>query len=112
MKNREKHLSFLKQTFHCEFMQPVLTNEEYLKLCRIGAWMEALYLVKIDPITNKQRQFLTEVRKENPPLEENALIFWKYLKRKELWEKGNLKAEKVRVKDDREDWKKIRKMKF
>ena len=47
-----------------------------------------------------------------PPKEKFFNIFWKYLKRKELTKNNSLNNVRKKTKDDREDWKKIREMRF
>ena len=67
---------------------------------------------KIKPLTEKQKKFCRLVKLENPPKEQSANIFWKYLKRKEIAENEKLCNKRKEIKDDREDWKKIRNMRF
>jgi len=93
-------------------MKPVLNKEEYSILCEYGAWMNALHAGAVSPITQKQKEFCDNIKKQKPPTEKYAKIFWIYLKRKELMKKGSLVNQKIFAKDDREDWKKIRKMRF
>lgn len=93
-------------------MKPVLTTDEYEILCEYGLWMNALYSKELTPISQEQEQFCKNLKSETPPTEKYARIFWTYLQRKKILSTENLSNYKVLIKDDREDWKKIRKMKF
>lgn len=106
------HKKFINQKLECSFMKPVLNKEEYSILSKYGTWMNALHSESISPITQKQREFCDNIKKQKPPTEKYAKIFWVYLKRKELLKKGHLVNQKILAKDDRKDWLKIRKMRF
>ncbi|WP_421804416.1 DUF413 domain-containing protein [Flagellimonas sp.] len=106
------HMAFRKLKIECSFMRPVLTPEEYEILNEFGAWMNALYDGTLTPLTKKQEEFCQNIDTDAPPTEKYARIFWLYLKRKELFEQNKLSNQKKLMKDDREDWKKIRKMRF
>ena len=93
-------------------MKPILNTEEFNILRKYGTWMNALYSGQIDPITHKQKNFCESIRSQNPPIEKYARIFWLYLKRKEIIASTTLSNRKKLTYDDREDWKKIRKMRF
>lgn len=112
MTEHNNHIKFRRIKFNCMFMQPIHSEDEYLFLQEYGTWMEALYLKKIKPLTEKQEEFCKLVEQENPPKEQSANIFWKYLKRKEIAKGGELNNKRKKIKDDREDWKKIRNMRF
>jgi len=105
----KNHKKFRKQKFECSFMKPVFNMDEYNILSEYGAWMNALHSKLITPITQKQKEFCDNIKKQKPPTEKYAKIFWMYLQRKKLLEKGNLVNEKILSKDDREDWKKNQK---
>lgn len=110
--HREEHLKYRKLPFDCIFMKPILATKDYEFLCEYGAWMKALYNRDIFPITDAQRYFCEAIKQPIPPKGRYAHIFWRYLKRKELVTKGKLNNTKLLIKDDREDWKKNRKMRF
>ena len=94
-------------------MKPILTQSELTLLTEYGTWMQALSFGKIKPLNDKQKQFCTDLKLNQPPNEKYANIFWKFLKRLELVQNNELDNRKrIMVKDDREDWKKIRKMRF
>ena len=65
-------------------MRPICSKAEVQVLEKYGAWMEALHREKITPITNRQKQFCRHIKSDTPPEEFYALLFWKYLKRKEI----------------------------
>ena len=112
MNPKQEHIKYRKIPFDCSIMKPVLSKEEFDILVAYGTWMDAIHLKKIDPITEKQRAFCVQIALDTPPKEKFALIFWKYLKRKELLKSKKLNNVTVKIKDDREDWKKIRTMRF
>ena len=74
MTERIEHIKFRKITFNCPLMRPILSDKEYHLLCKYGTWMEALYLKKIKPINDKQKEFCRLVELENPPEEQFANI--------------------------------------
>ncbi|WP_293289662.1 DUF413 domain-containing protein [Allomuricauda sp.] len=112
MNTVKDHMAFRKLKIECSFMRPVLTPEEYEILNEFGAWMNALYDGTLTPLTKKQEEFCQNLDTDAPPTEKYARIFWLYLKRKELFKQNKLSNQKKLMKDDREDWKKIRKMRF
>ena len=112
MSERDKHLHYRGKRLECSFMRPICSKAEVQVLEKYGAWMEALYHEKITPITNRQKQFCRHIKSDTPPEEFYALLFWKYLKRKEIAQSSPLNNNRKKIKDDREDWKKIRKMRF
>ena len=93
-------------------MKAILTEEEFTTLVEYGTWMEALYKKKITPLNEQQKYFLVQLESNTLPEDKFAQLFWKYLKRKEIAQKTKLNNVKIKVKDDREDWKKIRNMRF
>lgn len=93
-------------------MNPILSTEELDILKEYGTWMEALYLKKIEPLNETQAEFCRQLDLDIPPKEKFAHLFWKYLKRSQLAKTTLLNNIPRTVKDDREDWKKIRKIKF
>ena len=112
MTEKDKHLNYLKIEFDCSVMNPVLSEKELNILKKYGTWMEALFLKKINPLTEKQIAFCRQLELDKPPKEKYANVFWKYLKRKDLAKKNVLNNVRKKIKDDRDDWKKIRKMRF
>ena len=109
---RQKHIKYREIEFKCSIMNPVLSDEELDILKEYGTWMEALYLKKIEPLNEKQAEFCRQLNLDIPPKEKHANIFWKYLNRTKLAKTTILNNVRKTVKDDREDWKKIRKMRF
>ena len=112
MNTIKDHMAYRKLKIECSFMRPILTPEEYEILTEFGAWMNALYNGTLRPLTKKQEEFCKNMETDKPPTEKYARIFCLYLKRKELFEQNKLINEKKLIKDDRADWKKIRKMRF
>ncbi|MEM6631629.1 MAG: DUF413 domain-containing protein [Bacteroidota bacterium] len=90
----KKHLELLGKPLSCSFMKPILTKEEYTFLRKHGKWMRALYKKEIPPLSHKQKRYCEELWSGERPEDELALIFWKYLHRKQLIQRGKL--EKIR----------------
>ena len=86
----KKHLELLGKPLNCSFMKPILTQEEYAFLRKHGKWMRALYKKEIPPLSHKQKRYCEELWSGERPEDELALIFWKYLNRKQLIQKGKL----------------------
>lgn len=112
MSTREEHIKYRQIKFECVIMNPILSKEDLEILKEYGTWMEALFLKKIEPLNEKQAEFCRQLLLNKPPEEKFANIFWKYLKRNELANTTELNNVRKTSKDDREDWKKIRKMRF
>jgi uncharacterized protein YifE (UPF0438 family) len=94
-------------------MAPVLTTEQYEILREYGNWMKGLYEGELSPISKDQEVFIDVVNNAPGPADNIfQLVFWKYLKRLEIANKGNLNNTKVLALDDRSEWKKIRNMRF
>ena len=93
-------------------MDPVLSGQDLNILKEYGTWMEALYQKKLKPLNEKQKKFCEQLAFDKPPKEKFANVFWRYLKRKEIAKSTSLNNIRRKIKDDREDWKKIRKMRF
>lgn len=112
MTEEEKHIQLRKIPFDIELVKPIFDNHEIDILKKYGTWMEGLYLKKIAPLTKDQEEFISSLEFNTPPTKEYSKIFWKYIKRKELLETQNLDNQKKLIKDDREDWKKIRRSRY
>lgn len=113
MTEREKHLELRKKPFIVpEQIQLIFNQDELGLLEKYGSWMEGLYLGRLDPLTDTQKDFIKSVKEDKPPKEEMFNVFWKYIKRRELVESTILNNEKKLIQDDREDWKKIRRSRF
>lgn len=112
MTQREEHIKYRNIKFDCSIMKPILNDKEYKLLTEYGTWMNALYKKIIKPFNKNQIQFCLDLDSIELPTEQHAKIFWKYLRRLEISKNNKLNNFKTTVRDDREDWKKIRNMRF
>ena len=109
---KEKHLSFRRRPFDASIVKNIFNSEELNFLSQYGTWMEALYLGDLTPLNEEQKDFIACMDKVEPPENESFRIFWKFLKRRELLKTQKLNNNKQLIKDDREDWKKIRRSRY
>jgi|SRR5690625_847618 len=121
MNERKRHMSYRKKRFkHADIgdVTKIFSEEEYGYLIKYGAWMNALYHKKIKPISKQQKVFLKKMEAKKPPhaddLEHHFLfsIFWRYIKRLEIAKNRRLNNVRKTIKDDRADWKKMRKWRY
>lgn len=113
MTQKEKHLLLRNKKFDVlDIVKPIFNDEELKLLHEYGTWMEGLLSGEIEPITDKQSEFISCIKNDTPPQESLFNIYWRYIKRKELSRTTNLVNEKKLIKDDREDWKKMRNFRF
>ena len=109
----EKHLKLRKKSFNYDIVRPIFNDKEIDIIKKYGAWMEGLYLKEINPITKEQEKFIASINNDTVPGNEIFAVYWKFNRRRELLKKYNLNNnEKKTIKDDREDWKKIRKSRY
>tara|TARA_Y100000385_G_C12959719_1_gene579217 strand:+ start:219 stop:563 length:345 start_codon:yes stop_codon:yes gene_type:complete len=109
----EKHLELRKKSFNYDIVRPIFNDKEIDIIKKYGAWMEGLYLKKINPLTKEQEKFVASINNDTVPDNEIFAVYWKFNRRRELSKKYNLNNnEKKTIKDDREDWKKIRKSRY
>ena len=108
----DDHKKLRRQPLLCAFMRPVLSSKEYYDLQMYGSWLNGLYTGAIMPESDAQVEFISAVNSTHQPTEYFALLFWRYLKRKQIMNDQGLNDIKTTLQDDREDWKKIRRMRF
>ncbi len=112
-----KHLEYLKTKFQVNCSKEIFSNKEVDLLKNYGAWMEALCLRKIDPLTKEQVRFIEQIDQEKMPDNEYAKIWYKYNKRLEIERKYGDRLKIRYVTDDndfyrREDYYKLHKDKI
>ena len=68
MSEREKHSILRKKEFHIPDIGRRIFNEEEQKLLRkYGSWMEGLHSGQLNPITEKQKDFVLCLKSNTPP---------------------------------------------
>ncbi len=84
---KEKHLFYLKSKFHISCSKELFNEKEIKLLENYGAWLEALYLHKINPISKGQVDFIEQIEKETISDNEYVKVWFKYIKRLEIEKK-------------------------
>jgi len=108
----EKHKEYLRHSFQIICSHRIVNAEEIEILHTYGAWMEALYLEKIKPITEKQKAFLKQIEKGTSPEATIGKAWFKYINRVEIEKKngGLLKNQYAWIENSfytREDYNKV-----
>lgn len=114
---KESHLEYLKTKFNVNCSREIFNLVEIDLLENYGAWMEALYLCKINPITERQNDFIKQVETGNVSENEYAKVWFKYIKRIEIERKyGDRLKIRYEINDNdfyrREDYYKLHKDKI
>ena len=112
MSQRKKHLSCLDKPFNVDLVRKLMTDKELETLKNYGCWMEALVSGKLKPLTKDQEVFIESMKSVNPPKRKIFNVYWRYIKRKEIVKSQKLNDNKPLIKDDRADWKKIRRSRY
>lgn len=114
---KERHLEYLKTKFNVNCSREIFSLTEIELLENYGAWMEALYLCKINPITERQNDFIEQVETGNISVNEYAKVWFKYIMRIEIERKyGDRLKIRYEINDNdfyrREDYYKLHKDKI
>lgn len=106
------HKQLINKPFNVDIVIKIMTDEELAILKKYGNWMMSLYKGEISPLNNNHKLFIEMMKDPNPPKDTMFNIFWRYLKRQEILKNSQLNDTKTLIKDDRDDWKKIRRSRY
>lgn len=101
-----------KIPFNTDIVRPVMNDRELSILNKYGTWLLGLYEGDLVPTNTNQKEFIKAMKMEIPPEDEIFKLFWIYLKRRKIQTDRGLNNAKQLIKDDREDWKKIRRSRY
>lgn len=108
MTEKEKHLELRKKTFVVpDVVKPLFNDKELGLLQEYGTWLEGLFCEEIKPLNDKHREFVSSVRLDIPPRDKLFELYWRYVKGKELLEPVSFEYNEIKIKDEREEKKKV-----
>jgi len=84
----DDHIFFRKEKFKISCSTGIFSVDEREFLMNYGSWLKALADGKIQPYTLAQEHFLQVVKGSEEPNTEHEKIWWRYIKRCELEDKG------------------------
>jgi uncharacterized protein YifE (UPF0438 family) len=87
LSEKKKHLAFLKFNFQISCSREIFSPKEIDILVTNGAWLEALHLHKIKPLTELQETFIEQIEQGIQPENKIAKVWFKYIKRIEIEKK-------------------------
>ncbi len=81
LSNEKKHFAYVKIKSQINYSTDVFSSDEIKVLQKFGAWLEALHLEKIVPITEEQKKFVTHMDNNTEPKNKIANIWFRYFNR-------------------------------